>query len=292
MMEVIFMSLTDTYTLANDTKIPVLGFGTWQSADGDVAYQAVKWALDAGYRHIDTAAIYGNEASVGRAIKDSGIPRESLFVTSKLWNDARTYDTVTKALDVSLDKLGLDYLDLYLIHWPNPAGVQVKGEHAWQSANAETWHAFEDAYTSGKVKAIGVSNFQIHHLEELTKTQNIAPMVNQNFLNPSDQQVELVTYNNAHNILNEAYSPLGTGKLIDLPQVSSLAEKYNKSIPQILIRWSLDKGFLPLPKSTHESYIQANADVFDFVLTVEDIVSLDQLQAIGGLHTNADQVSF
>ena len=152
------MSLTDTYTLANDTKIPVLGFGTWQSADGDVAYQAVKWALDAGYRHIDTAAIYGNEASVGRAIKDSGIPRESLFVTSKLWNDARTYDTVTKALDVSLDKLGLDYLDLYLIHWPNPAGVQVKGEHAWQSANAETWHAFEDAYTAGKTKAIGVSN--------------------------------------------------------------------------------------------------------------------------------------
>ena len=286
------MSLTDTYTLANGTKIPVLGFGTWQSADGDVAYQAVKWALDAGYRHIDTAAVYGNEASVGRAIKDSGIPRESLFITSKLWNDAHTYESALKALDVSLNKLGLDYLDLYLIHWPNPASIKATGEEAWQSANAETWRAFEDAYTAGKVKAIGVSNFQIHHLEVLTHTQNIAPMVNQNFLNPSDQQVALVAYNAAHNILNEAYSPLGTGKLINLPQVSSLSEKYNKSIPQILIRWSLDKGFLPLPKSTHESYIQANADVFDFSLTTEDIAALDALQAVGELHINADQTSF
>lgn len=286
------MSLTDTYTLANGTKIPVLGFGTWQSADGDVAYQAVKWALDAGYRHIDTAAVYGNEASVGRAIKDSGLPRESLFVTSKLWNDAHTYEMASKALDVSLNKLGLDYLDLYLIHWPNPASVQATSEDAWQSANAETWRAFEDVYTAGKVKAIGVSNFQIHHLEELAKTQHIAPMVNQNYLNPSDQQTALVAYNQAHNILNEAYSPLGTGKLIDLPQVSALAKKYNKSIPQILIRWSLDKGFLPLPKSTHEAYIQANADVFDFALTIDDMTSLDKLQAIGELHINADQVSF
>ncbi|WP_220740573.1 aldo/keto reductase [Leuconostoc miyukkimchii] len=286
------MSLTDTYTLVNGVKIPVLGFGTWQSADGDVAYQAVKWALEAGYRHIDTAAIYGNESSVGRAIKDSGIPREELFVTSKLWNDSHSYEAARKALDVSLDKLGLDYLDLYLIHWPNPASLKSQGEDTWKSANADTWRAFEEAYTAGKAKAIGVSNFQIHHLEELAKTQNIAPMVNQNFLNPSDQQVDLVTYNNAHNILNEAYSPLGTGKLINLPQVNDLAKKYSKSIPQILIRWSLDKGFLPLPKSTHESYIQANADVFDFSLTAEDIVSLDKLQGVAELHLNADEASF
>lgn len=286
------MSLTDTYTLSNGVKIPVLGFGTWQSADGDVAYQAVKWALDAGYRHIDTAAIYGNESSVGRAIKDSGVPREELFVTSKLWNDAHSHDAALEALDTSLNKLGLDYLDLYLIHWPNPADLQAKSTDAWKSANADTWRAFEDAYTDGKLKAIGVSNFQIHHLEALAETQNIAPMVNQNFLNPSDQQADLVTYNDVHNILNEAYSPLGTGKLIDLPQVSDLADKYNKSIPQILIRWSLEKGFLPLPKSTHESYIQANADVFDFSLTAEDIIALDKLQAVGERHLDADKASF
>ncbi|MGO3318518.1 MAG: aldo/keto reductase [Leuconostoc carnosum] len=286
------MSLTDTYTLNNGVKIPVIGFGTWQSADGDVAYQAVKWALEAGYRHIDTAAIYGNEQSVGRAIKDSGIAREDLFITTKLWNDSHSYDATNKALETSLNKLGIDYVDLYLIHWPNPHDVRQKDEEAWEAANADTWRAFEAAYQAGKAKAIGVSNFQIHHLEALAKTQKIAPMVNQNFLNPSDGQAELVAYNTAHGMLNEAYSPLGTGKLINLPQVNALSEKYGKSVPQILIRWSLEKGFLPLPKSTHKEFIEANANVFDFSLTTEEVDQLDKLSGVNDVHTDADKIQF
>ncbi len=282
------MVLTDTYTLANGVQIPVIGFGTWQSADGDVAYDAVKWALAAGYRHIDTAAIYGNEASVGRAIKDAGIARDELFITTKLWNDAHSYEAAQAALAKSLTTLGLDYVDLYLIHWPNPAALRQEAPEAWEQANAATWRAMEDAYASGQVRAIGVSNFQIHHLEALAKTQKVAPMVNQNFLNPSDAQADLVAYDKAHHILDEAYSPLGTGKLIDLPQVADLAAKYHKSVPQILIRWSLDKGFVPLPKSTHEAYIQANLDVFDFSLTPEEVATLDTLQGINGTHLNAD----
>ncbi|MGX7042689.1 aldo/keto reductase [Leuconostoc holzapfelii] len=286
------MVLTDTYTLANGVQIPVIGFGTWQSADGDVAYDAVKWALAAGYRHIDTAAIYGNEASVGRAIKDAGIARDELFITTKLWNDAHSYEAAQAALAKSLTTLGLDYVDLYLIHWPNPAALRQEAPEAWEQANAATWRAMEDAYAAGQVRAIGVSNFQIHHLEALAKTQKVAPMVNQNFLNPSDAQADLVAYDKAHHILDEAYSPLGTGKLIDLPQVADLAAKYHKSVPQILIRWSLDKGFVPLPKSTHEAYIQANLDVFDFSLTPEEVATLDTLQGINGTHLNADTADF
>ncbi|GEK65825.1 2,5-diketo-D-gluconic acid reductase [Leuconostoc mesenteroides subsp. sake] len=286
------MSLVDTYKLTNGIEIPIIGFGTWQSANGTEAYQSVRWALEAGYRHIDTAAVYGNEDSVGRAIKDSGIPRDELFVTTKLWNDAHTYERAIQALDTSLSKLGLDYVDLYLIHWPNPAALQKQGKDAWIDANADTWCALEDEYKIGKTTAIGVSNFQIEHLEALAKTQTIAPMVNQNFLNPSDNQQELVDYDKDHGMLNEAYSPLGTGKLVDLPQVVSLSEKYNKSVPQILIRWSLDKGFLPLPKSTHETYIKANADVFDFALTSAEIESLDSLTGVGGFHTDASSADF
>ncbi|GMA69933.1 2,5-diketo-D-gluconic acid reductase [Leuconostoc litchii] len=286
------MSLVDTYKLNNGVEIPILGFGTWQSANGDVAYQSVRWALAAGYRHIDTAAIYGNEESVGRAIKDSGIARDELFITTKLWNDSHSYEKALLALDTSLEKLGLSYVDLYLIHWPNPVAIQKQGKDAWIHANAEAWRAMEEAYKAGKTRAIGVSNFQIEHLEALAKTQHVAPMVNQNFLNPSDSQDELVAYNKAHGILNEAYSPLGTGKLVNLPQVINLSKKYNKSVPQILIRWSLDKGFLPLPKSTHEKYIQSNADVFDFALTSSEINSLDELTGVGGFHTEASSADF
>ena len=286
------MALTDTYTLSNGVKIPVIGFGTWQSPDGDVAYQAVKWALEAGYRHIDTAAIYGNEVSVGQAIADSGIAREELFVTTKLWNDAHSFDAATAALDESLRKLGLDYVDLYLIHWPNPAAVQANGDDAWIDANADTWRAMEAAYKSGKTRAIGVSNFVVHHLEALAKTQEVAPMVNQIFLNPSDAQAEVVAYNQAHNIISEAYSPFGTGRLLGNDVVADIAAKYGKSETQILLRWSLDNGFLPLPKSTHEDYIKANTDVFDFTLADEDLDALNALDGVSGYHTDADKAKF
>ena len=281
-------SLTDTFTLANGIKIPVIGFGTWQTPDGDVAYQSVLDALKAGYRHIDTAAAYGNEASVGRAIKDSGIPREELFVTSKLWNDSHSYEAAKIALDKSLDLLGLDYLDLYLIHWPNP----LINRRDWDKANAEAWRYMEDAYTEGKIRAIGVSNFQIEHLEALLKTATIRPMVNQLFINPSDLEQDVVDYNKAHDILTEAYSPLGTGSLLAVPQINDIAAKYDKSAAQVLVRWSLQHGFLPLPKSTHAERINQNAAVFDFELTDEEIAALDQLEGVAGTHQDASQVEF
>ena len=281
-------SLTDTFTLANGIKIPVIGFGTWQTPDGDVAYQSVLDALKAGYRHIDTAAAYGNEASVGRAIKDSGIPREELFVTSKLWNDSHSYEAAKIALDKSLDLLGLDYLDLYLIHWPNP----LINRRDWDKANAEAWRYMEDAYTEGKIRAIGVSNFQIEHLEALLKTATIRPMVNQLFINPSDLEQDVVDYNKAHDILTEAYSPLGTGSLLAVPQINDIAAKYDKSAAQVLVRWSLQHGFLPLPKSTHAERINQNAAVFDFELTDAEIAALDQLEGVAGTHQDASQVEF
>ena len=281
-------SLTDTFTLANGIKIPVIGFGTWQTPDGDVAYQSVLDALKAGYRHIDTAAAYGNEASVGRAIKDSGIRREELFVTSKLWNDSHSYEAAKIALDKSLDLLGLDYLDLYLIHWPNP----LINRRDWDKANAEAWRYMEDAYTEGKIRAIGVSNFQIEHLEALLKTATIRPMVNQLFINPSDLEQDVVDYNKAHDILTEAYSPLGTGSLLAVPQINDIAAKYDKTAAQVLVRWSLQHGFLPLPKSTHAERINQNAAVFDFELTDAEIATLDQLEGVDGTHQDASQVEF
>lgn len=282
------MTLTDTFTLANGVKIPVVGFGTWQTPDGDVAYQATLDALNAGYRHIDTAAFYGNEESVGRAIADSGIARNELFVTTKLWNADHGYTEAQAALALSLQKLGLEYVDLYLIHWPNPIAFR----NEWQQRNADTWRAMEEAYNDGKARAIGVSNFQVHHLEELFKTATIKPMVNQLFLNPSDTEDEVVAFDNEHNILNEAYSPLGTGAIFDLPEVQAVADRLNKTVAQVVLRWSLDKGFLPLPKSTHTERIIENGQLFNFELSAEDTAVIDGLHGKFGFHKEADQVEF
>lgn len=282
------MSLTDTYTLYNGVKIPQVGFGTWQSADGDEAYQAVKWALEAGYRHIDTAAAYGNEESVGKAIKDSGIPREELFITTKLWNDDHGYEETKEAFGKSLEKLGLDYVDLYLIHWPNPA----KFRDNWKEANAGSWKAFEEFYENGTAKAIGVSNFRPKHLDALLETAKIKPMVNQMFINPSDTQPGVVDYDNDHDILTEAYSPLGTGAIFKIPELKEIADKYGKSPAQVVLRWSLQNGFLPLPKSVHEEYIKANTDIFDFELSEADIKTIDGFHGQAGLATDPDTTNF
>lgn len=281
-------NLTDTYTLNNGVKIPVVGFGTWQSKDGDEAYNAVKAALEAGYRHIDTAAAYGNEESVGKAIKDSGIDRKELFITSKLWNRDHGYESAKKALDTSLAKLGTDYLDLYLIHWPNP--VQFRDE--WQQRNADTWRAMEEALDAGKVRAIGVSNFRAHHLDELLKTAKVTPAVNQIFLNPSDTEDEVVAYNKEHGILSEAYSPLGTGKIFTIPELKDIAAKYNKSVAQVVLRWSLQHGFLPLPKSVHADRIKQNTEIFDFELSDDDIKKIDGFHGVAGLAQDPDTTDF
>lgn len=280
--------LTDTYTLANGVEIPIVGFGTWQTPDGDVAKTSVEAAINAGYRHIDTAAAYGNEESVGAGIKASGIKRDDLFLTTKLWNADHGYDNAMKAIDTSLTKLGVDYVDLYLIHWPNP----VKYRDNWQSVNAETWRAMEDILKAGKARAIGVSNFREHHLDELYKTATVKPMVNQIFLNPSDAQPELVAYNKAHGMLNEAYSPLGTGKIFAVPELQKMAKRFNKSVAQIVLRWSLQHDFLPLPKSVHADRIQQNTELFDFELSHQDMQVIDAQAGLAGEYTDPDTATF
>lgn len=282
------MTLTTMYQLSNGVEIPIVGFGTWQSPDGEVAEEAVLTALKAGYRHIDTAAIYKNEASVGRAIAKSGIPREALFVTTKLWNDQRTYEEARKAIDESLERLGLKAVDLYLIHWPNPKQYRDN----WKAINAESWRAMEEAVEAGKIRAIGVSNFHPHHLDALLETAKIKPVVNQIYLNPSDQQEELVTYNDKHGILTQAYSPLGTGSIFEIEELQTLADKYKKTIAQLVLRWSLQRGFLPLPKSVTESRIIENSLLFDFEISPEDMETINQLQGKAGKASNPDEKDF
>ena len=283
-----FHSLEDTYTLNNGVEIPIIGFGTWQTPDGDIAKHAVEVALNAGYRHIDTAAAYGNEKSVGQAIKNSGINRHDLFITTKLWNADHGYQSTKAAIDRSLQNLKVDYLDLYLIHWPNPVAMR---DH-WAEANAESWRAMEEAVQDGKIRSIGVSNFRNRHLDELLKTAEIKPAVNQIMLNPSDLQPDVVKVNNELGLLSEAYSPLGTGGLLGNETVKEIASEVGKSPAQVLIRWSLEHGFLPLPKSVHDKYIQANVEVFDFNLNSEQMNRLDNLHGVSGLATDPDTANF
>ena len=284
------MTLTDTYTLNNGEKIPVVGFGTWQTPDGDVAEKSVIAALKAGYRHIDTAAVYKNEASVGRGIANSGVAREDIYVTTKVWNDKTTYDETLVAIDESLAKLGLDYVDLFLIHWPNPA--PIREIISYEKRNADVWRALEAGVAAGKIKSIGVSNFRPHHIDALLKTAKIAPVVNQLYVNPSDQQEEVVAYNKAHNIFTQAYSPLGTGEVFTVPALVEIAEKHGKSPAQVALKWSLQKGYLPLPKSVTPTRIIENGELFDFELSVEDIATIDTLHGATRMTSDPDQTNF
>lgn len=279
---------TDCYKLSNGVQIPCLGFGTWQTPDGDVAVSSVRCAIEAGYRHIDTAQAYENEESVGQGIRESGIPREELFITTKLWNQNHSYELALKTFDESMKKLGLDYLDLFLIHWPNPIAFR---DH-WQKANADSWKAMEKLYEEGRIRAIGVSNFRPHHLDELAKTANIAPMVNQIRLCPGDTEDEVVDYCRAHGLLLEAYSPMGTGKIFSVPEMQALAEKYQRSIAQICIRWSLQRGYLPLPKSVTPARIQENLRVFDFELEDKDVQMIADLNGCVGYASDPDSTRF
>ena len=281
-------SQKDTHKLANGVEIPCLGFGTWQTPDGDTAIQAVRSAIDAGYTHIDTAQVYGNEASVGKAIRQSGVPRKDLFITTKLWNTNHSYDLTRKSFEESMNKLGLDYLDLFLIHWPNPIAFR---DH-WQEANAESWKAMEELVDAGRIRAIGVSNFLPHHIKALCETARIAPQVNQIRLCPGDTQEETVSYCRDQQMLIEAYSPLGTGRIFAVPEMQELAKKYDRSIAQICIRWSLQRGYLPLPKSVTPSRIQENLRVFDFSLTEEDMKQISDLKGCVGYAKNPDETSF
>lgn len=280
--------LTDTYELNNGVKIPIVGFGTWQTPDGDVAEKSVEEAIAAGYRHIDTAFAYGNEKSVGKGIKDSGVARDQLWVTSKLTGNDHGYENTKKAIDKSLSNLGLDYLDLFLIHWPNPIAYR----DSWEKTNADTWRAMEEAQKAGKLRTIGVSSFRPKHLDALLKTATVIPQVNQIFLNPSDLQPEVVAYNDAHDILSEAYSPLGTGKIFAVDELKTMSEKYSKTVAQVVLRWSLQHGFLPLPKSVHEARIIENTKLFDFEIDEADMKTIDGLRGVAGLATDPDTITW
>ena len=281
-------ALTDCYTLSNGVKIPCIGFGTWQVENGNVAVSSVKAALEAGYRHVDTAAGYGNEESLGIAARESGIARADLFITSKLQNGMHGYENTLVAFEQTMKNLGMEYLDLYLVHWPNP----IKFRDHWQEANAGTWKAFEELYRAGRIRAIGISNFRPHHIEALLRTATIAPMVNQIRLCPGDTQDDVVAYSREHGMLLEAYSPLGVGKIFQVPEMIALAEKYGKSIAQSCIRWSLQRGYLPLPKSVTPERIRENAQVFDFELSPEDVQCIADLKGCCGYASDPDTTTF
>ncbi len=280
-------SLKDTVTLLNGYEIPCVGFGTWQSPNGETAYNAVMEAIKCGYRHIDTAAAYRNEESIGRAVRDCGVPREELFVTSKLWNTERGYEKTMAAFEKTMDRLGLDFLDLYLIHWPANS-VQYEN---YNEVNLSTWKAFTELYKSGRIKAIGVSNFMPMHLEALLSTE-IKPMVNQIEFHPGFMQTEAVELCKKNDIIVEAWSPLGTGKLLSNETLCGIAAKYGKSVAQLCIRWCLQKGTVPLPKSVTPSRIMENTDVFDFVISDEDMRVIDALPFCGGTGHDPDKVDF
>ncbi len=280
--------LNDCYTLHNGVKIPCIGFGTWQIPNGEAATTIVKEAIACGYRHIDTASAYENEESVGKAVRESGVPREQLFITSKLWNSDHGYDNALRAFDMSLKRLDMEYLDLYLIHWPVP--VNQKTDYI--QLNRETWRAFEKLYREGRVKAIGVSNFMVHHLQEILEGSEVKPMVNQIELHPEYTQQEVVEFCKNSNILIEAWSPLMQGRIFQLPLVRELAEKYGRSVSQIAVRWFVQKGIIPLPKASGKEHILQNADVFGFELQKEDMDKLDALKGIGRIGPDPDNINF
>ena len=269
-------SLQDGYMLRNGVKIPCIGFGTWKSPD-DVVCESVKMAIQAGYRHIDGAAAYANEAGVGKGIRESGVPREELFITSKLPNADHGYEKAKKSFDKTLEHLGLDYLDLYLIHWP----VVIEHKDDYEQDILDTWRAFEELYEAGKIRAIGVSNFMIEHLEILKNHAKIMPMVNQVQLHPQHPQQEMAAYCKENQIVPEAWSPLIQGQAFKRELLKEMAAKYDRTVAQICIRWIMQKGVIPLPKASSMERISGNADVFDFEIGEDDMEKIATLRTYG-----------
>ena len=270
-------NLTDTYTLSNGVRIPVVGFGTWQSPDGEIVRNAVRVALESGYRHIDTAAAYGNEDSVGAGIRLSGVRREEIFLTTKHWITDRGYEKTIAACEESLRRLGTDYVDLYLIHWPCVEKISAD----WAEINLSTWRGFEKLYRDGKVRAVGVSNFLEKQLAPLIEAAEVKPMVNQIEFHPGYTQPETAAYSREHGMLVEAWSPLGCGTVLGDPVVNAIAEAHGKTAAHVCIRYAMQKNALPLPKSVTPSRIIDNTKVFDFSLTDEEMSRLDAMPRTG-----------
>lgn len=270
--------------LNNGIKIPSIGFGTYKSGNDYETAEIVKYALEIGYRQIDTASFYGNEAGIGSGIKESGVKREEIFLVTKLWNNDHGYEKTIESFNKSLEKLQVEYIDLYLVHWPN-------------KLNSETWRAFEELYKSGKVKAVGVCNFKIGHLEELKKTAEIMPMVNQIEVHPLSSKNDMLDYCNKNNIQLVAWSPIMRGKIFSSELIIELSEKYKKTIAQIVLRWHIQRGVIPIPKSSNEERIKENLDVFDFELSNEDMNKINELNegdsvSVSGVPENTTYLEF
>lgn len=258
-------SIADCTTLHNGVDMPWLGLGVFRASQGGEVEQAIQWAVDIGYRSIDTATVYNNEEGVGEGVRRSGVPREQLFITTKVWNSDQGYDRTLKAFEASLQRLGMDYVDLYLIHWPVAGKFQ------------DTWRALEELYGAGKAKAIGVSNFLVPHLEDLLASAKIVPMVNQVEFHPYLVQSDLLAFCSEHDIRVEAWSPLMKGNAAEEPTLTRLGAKYGKSAVQLVLRWDLQHEVITIPKSVHRDRIAANADIFDFEISEEDMEAIDAL---------------
>ena len=271
-------SISDCTVLNNGLAMPWLGFGVFQVDDGQDVEQAVRLALETGYRSIDTASVYGNERGVGNAIRESGVPREDIFLTTKVWNEDQRRKRTLAAFEESLERLGTDYVDLYLVHWP------VKGCYQ------ETWQAMEEIYRSGRARAIGVSNFMVHHLEDILGASQIVPAVNQVEFHPYLVQPELLHFCQSHQIQLEAWAPVVKGEIVNEPVAQELAQKYGKTPAQITLRWDLQHEVVTIPKSTHANRIAENANIFDFELSEADMKALDALDQ--GRRTGPDPYNF
>ncbi len=258
-------NLQGTFTINNGVKMPYFGLGTFQSEEGSEVINAVNYALDTGYRLIDTAAFYENEKGVGQAIRESQIPREEIFVTTKVWNDKQGFENTLKAYDGSLKNLGLEYVDLYLVHWPVTGKFQ------------ETWKALEKIYKEGRVRAIGISNFLSVHLDKLLPQAEITPMVNQVEYHPYLMQKELFEQCRQNNIVYQAWSPIMQGRVFDISELKKIAKKYRKNAAQIVLRWDLQNGVATIPKSVNQARIESNAAIFDFEISSEDMKAIDAL---------------
>ena len=286
-MEVL-KSIADMRELSNGVNIPCVGYGTWKTPDGEETVQAVVNALQCGYRHIDTAQLYGNEESVGRGIRESGLSRQDVFVTTKLKNTEQGYDSTLKAFEGSLKRLGLEYLDLYLIHWPIPGMYKEN----WKQVSRDTWKAMERLYEEKLIRAIGLSNFLPHHIENLEASANVQPAVDQLEIHPTFTQKETVKYCQDKGILVEAWSPLGHGAVLENETLKEIAGAHKKSVAQVALRWELQQGILPISKSLNPGRMKQNSEIFDFQLTEQEMKIITDLGEDGRTGPDPDNINF